>query len=93
MWSVWTPLSSWTIWCVNVQKVCSLHRALILDSSTVGWKTEEDDRIMESIDVRAVFSPKEMQLLVVSTVGLLVLDAKTGNTPCTFLRHYLFFII
>ena len=48
---------------------------------------------MESIDVRAVFSPKEMQLLVVSTVGLLVLDAKTGNTPRTFLRHYLFFII
>ena len=23
MWSVWTSLSSWTIWCVNVQKVCS----------------------------------------------------------------------
>ena len=48
---------------------------------------------MESIDVRAVFSPKEMQPLVVSTVGLLVLDAKTGNTPRTFPRHYLFFII
>ena len=45
---------------------------------------------MESVDVRAVFFPKEMQLLVVSTVGLLVLDAKTGNTPRTFLRHYLF---
>ena len=41
----------------------------------------------------AVFSPKELQLLVVSAVGLLVLDAKTGNTPRTFLRHYLFFII
>lgn len=40
----------------------------------------------------AVFSPKE-QLLVVSAVGLLVLDAKTGNTPRTFLRHHLFFII
>ena len=37
----------------------------------------------------AVFSPK-VQLLVVSAVGLLVLDAKTGNTPRTFLRHYLF---
>ena len=47
---------------------------------------------MESIVVRVVFSPKE-QLLVVSAVGLLVLDAKTGNTPRTFLRHYLFFII
>ena len=23
MWSVWTSLSRWTIWCVNVQKVCS----------------------------------------------------------------------
>ena len=39
------------------------------------------------------FSPKELQLLVVSAVGLLVLDAKTGNAPRTFLRHYLFFII
>ena len=48
---------------------------------------------MESVDVRAVFFPKEMQLLVVLTVGLLVLDAKTGNTPRTFLCHYLFFII
>ena len=48
---------------------------------------------MESIVVRAVFSPKELQLLVVSAVGLLVLEAKTGNAPRTFLRHYLFFII
>ena len=48
---------------------------------------------MESIVVRAVFSPKELQLLVVSAVGLLVLDAKAGNAPRTFLRHYLFFII
>ena len=64
----------------------------MLDSSTVGWKKEKYDRIMESIVVRVVFSPKE-QLLVVSAVGLLVLDAKTGNTPRTFLRHYLFFII
>ena len=47
---------------------------------------------MESIVVRAVFSPKE-QLLVVSSVGLLVLDAKTENTLRTFLSHYLFFII
>ena len=62
-WSVWTSLSRWTIWCVNVQKVCSncghfllagqcghvllrvttwtvcsLHLALMLDGSTVGWK-------------------------------------------------------
>ena len=35
---------------------------------------------MESIVACAVFSPKE-QLLVVSAVGLLVLDAKTGK--CT----------
>lgn len=65
----------------------------MLDGSTVGWKKEKDDRIMESIVVRAVFSPKELQLLVVSAVGLLVLDAKAGNAPRTFLRHYLFFII
>ena len=48
---------------------------------------------MESIVACAVFSPKQLQLLVVSAVGLLVLDAKTGNTPRTFLRHYLFSII
>ena len=41
---------------------------------------------MESIFVRAAFSPKELQLLVVSAVGLLVLDAKTENTLSTFLR-------
>ena len=47
---------------------------------------------MESIFVCMVFSPKE-QLFVVSAVGLLVLDPKTGNTPRTFLHYYLFFNI
>ena len=64
----------------------------MLDGSTVDWKKEKDDRIMESIFVCMVFSPKE-QLLVVLAVGLLVLDAKTGNTPSTFLHYYLFFNI
>ena len=58
-----------------------------------GWQNHGVYCCAVCIVVRAVFSPKELQLLVVSAVGLLVLDAKTGNAPRTFLRHYLFFII
>ena len=61
----------------------------LLDGSKVVWKKEKDDRVMKSNPVRAVFSPME-HLLVVSTVDLLVLNAKTGNTLRTFPPFSLF---
>ena len=61
----------------------------LLDGTTVVWKKEKDDRVVKSNAVRAVFSPME-QLLVVSTVDLLVLNAKTGNTLRTFPPFSLF---
>ena len=61
----------------------------LLDGSKVVWKKEKDDRVMKSNPVRAVFSPTE-DLLVVSTVDLLVLNAKTGNTLHTFPPFSLF---
>ena len=61
----------------------------LLDGKTVVWEKEKDDRVKKSNAVRAVFSPTE-QLLVVSTVDLLVLNAKTGNTLRTFPPFSLF---
>ena len=61
----------------------------LLDGTKVVWKKEKNDRVMKSNAVRAVFSPMG-QLLVVSTVDLLVLDAKTGNTLRTFPPFSLF---
>ena len=61
----------------------------LLDGSKVVWKKEKDDRVKKSNPVRAVFSPME-HLLVVSTVDLLVLNAKTGNTLRTFPPFSLF---
>ena len=55
----------------------------LLDGTTVVWKKEEVERVKKSIVVHAVFSPTE-QLLLVSAVGLLFLDAKTGHTLRTF---------
>ena len=95
----WSPFTGKLVWTrpVVIEKSYNIYSllpslGLMLDGSTVGWKKEKDDRIMESIFVCMVFSPKE-QLFVVSAVGLLVLDPKTGNTPRTFLHYYLFFNI
>lgn len=117
MWSVWTSLSSWTIWWVNVQKVCSTELwslftgRLVWTGPVVIEKSYNIDSLLPSLGFNArwlnswlekrkgwqnqgvhccaVFSSKE-QLLVVSAEGLLVLDAKRGNTPCTFLHRISF---